>query len=126
MVDLKTLDQESLYRIWSDCCENKWPEIIGQKPEGFDNLISERKWHHIFAKRVKRDYLHPIGIAARGLISEEFLEAKVKEYWENIENKMYLSQNEAERILSLCYNVGYHLKWSEKKAIIEYCSKCPK
>lgn len=123
MVDLKTLDEETLYKIWSDSCENKWPEVIGEKPEGFDDLVDEKKWHHIFAKRAKRDYLRPIGEAARSLISEEFLNKKIQEYWDKREQEIYLQKSEPERIISLCYGCIPPLKRREKKAIREYCSK---
>lgn len=123
IVDLKTLDEETLYNIWSDCCENKWPEVVGEKPEGFDELIDEKRWHHIFAKRSKRDYLRPIGAAALSLVSEEFQDKKMQEYWDKREQEFYLQKSESERIISLCYGCIPSLKWREKKAIREYCSK---
>ncbi len=125
MVDLKTLDEETLYGIWLDCCENKWPEVVGKKPDGFDNLIDEKRWHHVFAKRAKQDYLHPIGVAALNLVSEEFRDKKMQEYWDNREQELYLQKNEAQRIISLCYGCIPFLKHREKKTIREYCSKYP-
>ena len=125
MVDLKTLDEETLYSIWLDCCENKWPEVVGKKPDGFDDLIDEKRWHHVFAKRSKWDYLHPIGAAALNLVSEEFRDKKMQEYWDKREQELYLQKNEAQRIISLCYGCIPSLNRREKKTIREYCSKYP-
>lgn len=125
MVDLKTLDEETLYSIWSDCCNNRWPHVIGQKPDGFDDLIEEKRWHHVFAKRSKQDYLHPIGVAALSLVSEEFRDKKMQEYWDKRDQDLYLQKNEAQRIISLCYGCIPSLRRREKKAIREYCSKYP-
>lgn len=125
MVDLKTLDEETLYSIWSDCCNNRWPHVIGQKPDGFDDLIDEKRWHHVFAKRAKQDYLCPIRNAARRLISDEFFDKKAEEYWDEREQECYSQKSESEKILSLCYGCIPALKRREKRAIREYCSKYP-
>lgn len=126
MVDLKTLDEETLYSIWSDCRENKWPEVVGTKPDEFDILPNEKRWYQIFIRRTKQDYLHPIGIAARGLISKEYLRARLDEELKRAEDANYLCRNDAAKILTLCYGVVPRMKWSESEAIIEYCSKYPR
>lgn len=124
MVDLKTLDEETLYGIWSDCCDNRWPEVVGQKPDRFDELFDER-WNHPFAGRVKQDYLHPIGAAARSLLSEEFLQAKSEAEHEEWKEREYSRRDEAEKVIFLCYGVFGEPKRREKRAIREYCSKYP-
>lgn len=123
MVDLKMLDEETLYSIWSDCRKNIWPEVVGPKPDGFDFLPNEKKWYQIFIKRTKQDYLHPIGIAARGLISKEYIRAKLDEELQKNEDEIYLSKDDAGKILALCYGVVPYMKRSELEAIIKYCSK---
>lgn len=124
MVDLKTLDEETLYKVWLDCNENRWPDAVGRKPDGFDGLIEEKRWHHIFAKRAKQDYLHPISMAAMRLMPQDFFETKMKEVREAQKNEEYSHKGEADKIFFLCYWAGL-LKWREKKAIREYCSKYP-
>lgn len=125
VVDLKTLDNQTLYDIWNNCINNRWSDIVGEKPEGFDSLPDKRK-RFGFCRRAKQDYLNPIGAAARYLIPEEFLQAKVKEESEALDKEMYSRNDAASKILYLCYMGNYEPTLCECEAIITYCKKYPK
>lgn len=58
----KTFSDQELVRIRDVAFENKWPDIIGPKPDGFDDLPDVRPtgWRGRKIARVKRDYTYPI------------------------------------------------------------------
>lgn len=50
--------EQELFQIYDEAEQNKWPGLIGKKPDGFDELPEKRHWWS--RKRSKRDYTYPI------------------------------------------------------------------
>lgn len=119
LVDLKTLDTETLYKIHGLCLFGHWPEILGPAPDDFYKIPASKKWWQFWIRRTKQDYLVPIGAAAESLIPTEFWEKKQQEMM----NAEYESRDWAHKISWLSSDKGVFISQSQRKALAEYGSK---
>lgn len=58
---LRKFKIEELHEIYWSALQGEWNELLGEKPEGFDDLPIEKK--HFWQKRCRRDYTDPISMA---------------------------------------------------------------
>ena len=122
-VDLKSLDEETLYSIYSKCNWGYWPDEIGEKPDDFDNLPKKRRKWQFWIRRTKSDYLTPIGVAAVALLPDDFIEKKQQEEHEKVKKQIYDEMDCPNKILFLAAGKGICVTKSEMKALSEYFSR---
>jgi len=81
MVDFAKFTDDQLWEIYKSVNVFEWNSLLGQKPDGFDKLPRFRLswWHHIFYRRTKDDYTHPIWCLVQYLMPEDFFEKKKEE-----------------------------------------------
>ncbi len=104
-IDLCT--REQLLQIRHDLNDWKWNDLLGQKPEGFDDLpYSNTKWLHKLVKRKnKYDIVHPIIMYISGMFSEKELlhyhnvvcngmsEEEFGRFWRGYKLRRYCDEN---------------------------------
>lgn len=123
IMDLKTLDVETLYSILNKCEWGRWPDEIGEKPDGFDDLPTKKKKWMFWVCRTKSDYLRPIGTAAYSLIPDDFIERKRQEEHEKAKKQIYDEMDFPNKISFLAAGKGISTSKSEMKALSEYFSR---
>lgn len=81
-VDFSKFTDEQLWEIYKSTNVFEWNDLLGEKPEGFDNLSKCRFGflHRIFYRRVKEDYTSPIRRLVQDLMPWDFFEKKEEEY----------------------------------------------
>ena len=119
MVDLKTLDTETLYKVRGLCLFGHWPEILGPPPDDFYKIPDSKQRWQFWIHRTKQDYLTPIAAAAESLIPVEFWKNKQQE----IMDAEYESRDWGRKIAWLAADKGVFMGQSQKKALAEYGSK---
>lgn len=82
MIDFSKFTNEQLWEIYKSTNVFEWNDLLGEKPEGFDNLPKFRfsLWHYIFYRRTKDDYTSPIYYLVQDLIEKNFFEKKKEEH----------------------------------------------
>lgn len=81
-VDFGKFTNDELWEIYKSVNVFEWHPLLGEKPEGFDKLPKSRfsLWHHIFYRRTKDDYTHPIWSLVQDLMPIDFFEKKKEEH----------------------------------------------
>ena len=104
-IDLCT--REQLLQIEHDLNEWKWNDLLGEKPNDFDNLpYWNFKWLHRLSRRKnKHDIVHPIIMYISGMFSKKELlhyhnvvcngmsEAEFDRFWNGYELRRYCKEN---------------------------------
>lgn len=96
MVDFSKFTNEQLWEIYKSVNVFEWNELLGEKPEGFDNLpkfrISRLKF---WIRRTKEDYTHPIWCLVQDLMPQDFFEKKKEEHHKKMmdEFHQYFKEN---------------------------------
>lgn len=82
MVDFSKFTNEQLWEIYQSARVFEWNKLLGEKPDGFDNLRKFRFCFldRIFHRRTKEDYTHPIYCLVQELIPDDFFQKKEEEH----------------------------------------------
>lgn len=109
----KFTDQE-LVRIRDTAVRNEWPELIGPKPDGFDDLPDARPdgWRGRKIGRTKRDYTYPI----YRLIDDRL-------GYDRIQRIQYEMLSEPEKLLYNLFKSSHGMRQENVRPLAEHLAK---
>lgn len=121
LLALRQFKIEELHEIYWSALQGEWNELLGEKPDGFDNLPLEKK--RFWRKRCKRDYTEPIATALfsyfpeslrRGMDLQKQIDNfyqgcndREKEFCAIILNSVNAKDHKADWLISHFYNKGH-------------------
>lgn len=104
---IKLCTREQLLQIHYDLNEWRWNDLLGEKPDDFDNLpyLNYKLIHRLIRRKNKYDIIHPISVYICGMFSKKELlhyysviccgmtEAKFDKFWREHELRRYCYEN---------------------------------
>ena len=120
MVDFSKFTNEQLWEIYSDANGYRWNPLLGDKPDGFDELPISKRWWQFWIKRTKRTYTSPVYWITKDLIPEDFYNKKMKEHSRKVMESLSKSGN-IEVLIQGAYANG--LPYRSGRKFLEHMSK---
>ena len=93
MIDFSKFTNDQLWEIYSDANGYRWNPLLGDKPDGFDELPVDKRWWQFWIKRTKRMYTSPVYWITKDLIPEDFYNSKMEEHSRKVMESLPKSTN---------------------------------